>query len=169
MKFHYLLVDDLVGREEFERRVLGKVAESGNLLDARTAAMLVVKDLGRAHIRIRDLKEAPSLACFFAKVLSIGEPREFERSDGTTGLVANVMVGDETGKARLTLWDEKAGGVHELEVGDVLEILGRPKRGGGSRTSPPSLSRRRHARSPALRRWEPPRFPAREGISKSGS
>ncbi len=129
MKFHYLLVDDLVGREEFERRVLGKVAESGNLLDARTAAMLVVKDLGRAHIRIRDLKEAPSLACFFAKVLSIGEPREFERSDGTTGLVANVMVGDETGKARLTIWDEKAGGVHELEVGDVLEILGRPKRG----------------------------------------
>jgi len=51
VKFHYLLVDDLVGREEFERRVLGKVAESGNLLDARTAAMLVVKDLGRAHIR----------------------------------------------------------------------------------------------------------------------
>lgn len=130
MKFHYLLVDDLVGKDEFERRVEEKVTESGDLLDERTAAMLVVKDLGRAHIRIRDLAEAPSLACFFAKVLSVEEPREFERPDGTTGIVANVMVGDETGKAKLTLWDEKAGGVREIEAGDVFEILGRPKGGG---------------------------------------
>lgn len=127
MKFHYLLVDDLLPKEEFERRVEEKVAESGDLLDDRTAAMLVVKDLGRSHIRISDLAAAPSLACFFAKVLSVGEPREIERPDGTPGIVANVTVGDETGRARLTLWDEKAAGVSEIEAGDVLEILGRPK------------------------------------------
>jgi len=127
VKFHYLLVDDLLEKEEFERRVEEKVAESGDLLDERTAAMLVVKDLGRSHIRIRDLAAAPSLACFFAKVLAVEEPREFERPDGTPGLVANVTVGDETGRARLTLWDEKAAGVSEIEAGDVLEILGRPK------------------------------------------
>jgi replication factor A1 len=130
VKFHYLLVDDLVGREEFERQVERKVAESGDLLDERTAAMLVIKDLGRAHVRIRDLKETPSLVCFFAKVLSVGEPKEFERSDGTIGYVANVVVGDETGKARLTFWDEQAHGAHELGAGDVFEILGRPKSGG---------------------------------------
>ncbi|MDK2890805.1 MAG: hypothetical protein PWR21_1437 [Methanoculleus sp.] len=127
MKFHYLLVDDLLPKEEFERRVEEKMAESGDLLDERTAAMLVVKDLGRSHIRIRDLAAAPSLACFFAKVLSVGEPREIERPDGTPGIVANVTVGDETGRTRLTLWDEKAAGVSEIEAGDVLEILGRPK------------------------------------------
>lgn len=127
MKFHYLLVDNLLGKEEFERRVEEKVAESGDLLDEQTAAMLVVKDLGRSHVRIRDLAGASSLACFFGKVLSIEEPREFERPDGTTGLVANVLVGDETGRARLTLWDEKAGGIAEIGVGDVLEVLGRPK------------------------------------------
>ena len=131
MKFHYLLVDDLVGRDEFERRVDAKVAESGDLLDERTAAMLVVRDLDRAHVRIRDLSGTSSLACFFARVLSVEAPREFERSDGTTGIVANVMVGDETGRAKLALWDEKAGGVSEIGVGSVLEILGRPKGGGG--------------------------------------
>ena len=72
MKFHYLLVDDLLGGKEVERLVAEKVAESGDLLDERTAAMLVVKDLGRAHIRIRDLPGASSLVCFFAKVLSVG-------------------------------------------------------------------------------------------------
>ena len=127
MKFHYLLVDDLLDKGEFERRVEEKVAESGDLLDERAAAMLVVRDLGRAHIRIRDLAAAPSLACFFAKVLAVEEPREFERPDGAPGIVANVTVGDETGRARLTLWDEKAAAVSEIAVGDVLEILGRPK------------------------------------------
>lgn len=130
MKFHYRLVDDLLTEDEFERRVEEKVMESGDLLDEQTAAMLVVRDLGRAHIRIRDLTAVTSLACFFAKVLSIGEPREFERPDGTKGLVARVMVGDETGRARLTLWDEKAAAVSELEAGAVVEILGRPKGGG---------------------------------------
>ena len=127
MKFHYLLVDDLLDKGEFERRVEEKVAESGDLLDERAAAMLVVRDLGRSHIRIRDLAAAPSLACFFAKVLAVEEPREFERPDGAPGIVANVTVGDETGRARLTLWDEKAAAVSEIAVGDVLEILGRPK------------------------------------------
>ncbi|MFA7199431.1 MAG: nucleotide-binding protein, partial [Methanoculleus sp.] len=127
MQFHYLLVDDLIAKGEFERKVQEKVAESGDLLDERTAAMLVVRDLGRAHVRIRDLAAAPSLACFFARVLEVVEPREFERQDGTPGIVASVMVGDETGRARVTLWDEKAGGVHEIEAGDVIEVLGRPK------------------------------------------
>jgi len=130
VNFHHLLVDDLIPKEEFERRVEEKVAESGDLLDAQTAAMLVVKDLGRAHVRVREIAGASSLVCFFAKVLDVGEPREFERQDGTTGVVANVTVGDESGRAWLTLWDEKAGGVREIEAGDVLEILGRPKGGG---------------------------------------
>ena len=60
----------------------------------------------------------------------VEEPREFERPDGSPGIVANVIVGDETGRARLTLWDEKAAAVAEIEAGDVLEILGRPKGGG---------------------------------------
>lgn len=130
VKFHYRLVDDLLTEDEFERRVEEKVAESGDLLDEQTAAMLVVRDLGRSHVRIRDLSATTSLACFFAKVLSLQEPREFERPDGRKGLVANVTVGDETGRARLTLWDEKATAVSELEVGAVIEILGRPKCGG---------------------------------------
>jgi replication factor A1 len=127
VNFHYLLVDDLLSKEEFDRRVEEKVAEAGDLLDEQTAAMLVVKDLGRSHVRVRDIGGASSLVCFFAKVLEVGEPKEFERQDGTTGIVANVTVGDETGRARLTLWDEKAASVAEIEAGDVLEILGRPK------------------------------------------
>ncbi len=130
MKFHYALVDDLIDRDEFERRVEEKIAESGDLLDDQTAAMLVVREMGRSHVRIRDLSPASSLACFFARVFSVGAPREFQRSDGTKGMVANLIVGDETGRIRVVLWGEKAEAVHEIETGDALEILGRVRDGG---------------------------------------
>ncbi|RXE57310.1 nucleotide-binding protein [Methanoculleus taiwanensis] len=129
MRFHYLLVDDLIDREAFERQVEERITASGDLLDEQTAAMLVVRDMGRAHVRVQALAPESSLVCFFGKVLSIGKPREFERQDGTKGLVANLLVGDETGRARVVLWDEKAEAAGEIAVGDVLEILGRPKGG----------------------------------------
>ncbi|MDN7025561.1 nucleotide-binding protein [Methanoculleus sp. FWC-SCC1] len=129
MRFHYLLVDDLVTREAFEERVGETIAASGDLLDEQTAAMVVVREMGRAHVKIQDVSAASSLVCFFAKVVSVGAAREFEREDGTTGAVANVVVGDETGRARVVLWDEKAEAVGEIAAGDVLEVLGRPKGG----------------------------------------
>jgi len=132
--FHYRLVDDLFSREEFERCVEEKIAASGDLLDYHTAAMLVVREAGRSHLKIRDLQAASSLVSLFAKVLVVGKPREFERPEGEPGLVSRLTVGDETGEAHLVLWDDKAAAVHEIEVGDVLEIVGRPKR-----TVPPEI------------------------------
>lgn len=55
------------------------------------------------------------------KVVDPGEAREFARRDGTVGLVRSVTLGDETGKIRLTLWNEMA--KMEIEVGDTLEVV----------------------------------------------
>ncbi|MGB4235881.1 MAG: nucleic acid-binding protein [Methanoregulaceae archaeon] len=128
MQFHYALVDDLVSREEFERRVEEKMQECGDLLDEVTAAMVVVYDLGREHVKVRDLSTGSTLSSFFGKVITISPPREFTRKDGDKGWVAHIIVGDETGQARAVLWDEKAAAVAEIEIGDVLEIIG--KQGG---------------------------------------
>jgi replication factor A1 len=123
--FHYALVDDLITKEEFERRVEEKIDECGDLLDEPTAAMLVVGTLGRQHVKIRALSGKSSLFCFFAKVIDKTEPREFDRKDGEKGWVATLLVGDETGTTRVVLWDERAGAVLEIAVGDVLEVIGR--------------------------------------------
>lgn len=128
MQFHYALVDDLISREEFERRVEEKMEECGDLLDEVTAAMVVVHDLGRAHVKIRDLATGSTLSSFFGRVISVSAPREFTRKDGEKGWVAHLILADETGQARAVLWDEKAAAVAEIEAGDVLEIIG--KQGG---------------------------------------
>ncbi len=128
MQFHYALVDDLLSREEFEQRCEDKIKACGDLVDDLTAAMLVVQELGRHHVKCSGLKGKSSLFSFFCKVIAKGEPVQFERADGEKGLVAYLVAGDETGQARLVLWDEKAYATLEIELSDVLEVIGRPAR-----------------------------------------
>jgi len=123
--FHYALVDDLISKEEFERRVEAKIEDCGDLVDEPTAAMLVIGELGRQHVKIRGLGGKSSLFSFFGKVIDKTGPKEFDRKDGEKGLVATLLLGDGTGTTRVVLWDEKAGAAVDIAVGDVLEIIGR--------------------------------------------
>ena len=123
--FHYALVDDLITTEEFERRVDAKIEECGDLVDEPTAAMLVIGELGRQHVKIKGLSGKSSLFSFFGKVVDKTEPKEFDRADGEKGWVATLLLGDETGTTRVVLWDEKAGAAIDVAIGDVLEIIGR--------------------------------------------
>jgi len=123
--FHYALVDDLITKEEFERRVEEKIEECGDLVDEPTAAMMVVGELGREHVKIRGLFAKSSLFSFFGKIIDKTEPKEFDRADGEKGWVATILLGDETGTTRVVLWDQKAGAVLDTAVGEVLEVIGR--------------------------------------------
>ncbi|MDH7592786.1 MAG: hypothetical protein QHG99_00310 [Methanomicrobiales archaeon] len=128
VEFHYPLVADLLKPEEFELRVEERMRESGGLLDERTAAMIVARELGRGHVKISDVPASASICCLFGKVLSVEEPRRIVRADGTESVVGAFEVGDETGRLRCLLWGERAVAVKELEPGEVLEIIGRPSR-----------------------------------------
>jgi replication factor A1 len=123
--FHYALVDDLITKEEFEQRVEVKIEDCGDLVDEPTAAMMVVGELGREHVKIKGLSAKSSLFSFFGKVIDKTEPKEFDRADGEKGWVATLLLGDETGTTRVVLWDEKAGAVLDTAAGDVLEVIGR--------------------------------------------
>lgn len=125
MLFHYALVDDLITKEEFERRVEQKIEDCGDLVDEPTAAMMVIGELGREHVKIKGLGARSSLFSFFGKVIDKTEPKEFDRADGEKGWVATLLLGDETGTTRVVLWDEKAGAALDTMVGEVLEVIGR--------------------------------------------
>ena len=125
MLFHYALVDDLISKEEFERRVEARIEDCGDLVDEPTAAMMVVGELGREHVKIKGLHAKSSLFSFFGKIIDKTEPKEFDRADGEKGWVATIILGDETGTTRVVLWDQKAGAVLDTEIGEVLEVIGR--------------------------------------------
>ncbi|MDR9381894.1 MAG: single-stranded DNA binding protein [Natronomonas sp.] len=56
-------------------------------------------------------------------VLDTGSIRTFDRDDGSEGRVSNLTLGDETGRVRVTLWDERADAATELAPGQSVEIV----------------------------------------------
>jgi replication factor A1 len=126
-------LEDQISENEFESRIEEKVSLMAGLCDRRTAAMLVARELGASEILIKigKIKPETGTVVFTGKVLSISEVREFARSDGSTGRVANMALGDETGTIRVALWDEatdliKSG---DIKVDQCLKIRGLAKEG----------------------------------------
>jgi replication factor A1 len=56
-------------------------------------------------------------------VLDSDSVRTFDRDDGSEGRVSNLALGDETGRVRVTLWDDKADLAEELDAGQSIEII----------------------------------------------
>jgi len=67
--------------------------------------------LGQSDVNVRGL------------VLDTEGVRTFDRDDGSEGKVANLAIGDESGRIRVTLWDERAGRAEELEPGVAVEVV----------------------------------------------
>jgi len=56
-------------------------------------------------------------------VLDTGPVRTFDRDDGSEGRVSNLTLGDETGRVRVTMWDERADRAEELDPGAAVEVV----------------------------------------------
>jgi len=56
-------------------------------------------------------------------VLETESIRTFDRDDGSEGKVANLLLGDETGTVRVTMWDDRADRAAELEPGTAVEVV----------------------------------------------
>jgi replication factor A1 len=73
--------------------------------------------------RIDDLSLGISDVTLVGELLSTEDVRTFDRDDGSEGKVSNLVLGDETGRVRVTLWDEQADRAPELDPGTVVEIV----------------------------------------------
>nr|WP_318526196.1 OB-fold nucleic acid binding domain-containing protein [Methanobrevibacter arboriphilus] len=57
---------------------------------------------------IQEIEEDGEEVDVLGRIITMHDPREFQRDDGTTGLVRSGDLADETGVVRLSFWDEKA-------------------------------------------------------------
>ena len=67
--------------------------------------------LGQSDVSVRGL------------VLGTESVRTFSRDDGSEGKVSNLTLGDESGRIRVTLWDDRADRAEELDSGVAVEIV----------------------------------------------
>src|SRR5665811_994777 len=56
------------------------------------------------------------------KVLDISVVRTFEKKNGSSGRIRNLLLGDATGKISVSLWDEKIDFLGEVNFDETVEV-----------------------------------------------
>ncbi|HMK46950.1 MAG TPA: OB-fold nucleic acid binding domain-containing protein [Methanocella sp.] len=84
------------------------------------AAKITIKD---QLVRIKELKTGMGNVSTRGVILSRQEPKTFNRKDGSIGTLAGLMLGDDTGKIRVTVWDTKIKDLDPFQPGESIELL----------------------------------------------
>jgi replication factor A1 len=71
------------------------------------------------YTQIRDLRAGMKKVNLKAKVHEIPKPAQVHTQFGNTVMVVNALVGDETGKIKLCLWEAQ---INSVAVGDHIEL-----------------------------------------------
>lgn len=118
-----------IPKEEIESKIRFKLMELQDLISKEGAAHIVANELGvnlfefqSQDLKIKEIEAGQNSINTAGKVTNIFEVRSFS-TPNRTGRVANIMVADETGSIRLTIWDENLiEKIKELKQQDILQI-----------------------------------------------
>jgi replication factor A1 len=118
-----------LSEDEVNQKIKAKLKQLPGLISEEGAAHIVANELG---VKLFDIGEKLQIKNIFAgmrnvdvigKVLQKYEVREFSKGE-TSGKVANLLIGDETGVVRVVLWQKQADLMSQLKEGDVVKIRG---------------------------------------------
>jgi len=79
-----------------------------------------LEDMIYVNKKIGDLEEDDRNIKVIARIIDLQDPTEFQRQDGTSGVVRGMEIGDDTGSIRVSLWDDKTDIIYE--IGDGIKI-----------------------------------------------
>ncbi|MEM0127575.1 MAG: single-stranded DNA-binding protein [Thermoplasmatales archaeon] len=69
--------------------------------------------------KVKDLNSGSKRVTVLAKVLSVGEPKEIQTRYGEKKTVTEAVLGDDTGKVTMSLWEEQA---KQIENGSNIMV-----------------------------------------------
>jgi len=114
--------------DEIEERIAEIARREG--ISEHAAAVMLAEELGvnlegkEELLHIADLVPGMTGVNIVARIMRKYPPREYQKRDGSTGRVANLIIYDSTGRTRLVLWDNLVGKYYdELKPGDVIKII----------------------------------------------
>ncbi len=81
-----------------------------------------VGELKPSRIKIGELEAGMDALEVLGRVVDVSKVREFARADGSKGKVATLVIGDETGTTRVSLWDGAAEFANQMKSGDVVRV-----------------------------------------------
>lgn len=118
--------------DKVRQLIAEKQEELSGLVSEEGAAYIVARELGlnmiresRKQLKVKNLVSGLRSVDLVARVVRVFEERQFER-DGNKGSVINLLLGDETGTVRLSLWNQETALVKEgkLQEGASVKVSG---------------------------------------------
>ncbi|MFB6159032.1 MAG: DUF2240 family protein [Candidatus Nanohalobium sp.] len=118
--------------DEVKDEIDEKMEEFSGLVSEEGAAHLVAKEYGvqvaeegAEDLKIDNIVPDMRKVHLTARVVGVSDLNTFERDeDEEDGKVQNLVLGDDTGTIRVTLWDEQTEIAEKIEEGDPIEIAG---------------------------------------------
>jgi len=117
-----------INRKNVEEKIKRLARE--HEISEHAAALMLAEELNvkvereEEGLHISDLVPGMSGTNLVVGVLQKFKPREYQRKDGTRGVVANLIIYDSTGQARLVLWDSAVRKYYnELNPGDIIKVI----------------------------------------------
>ncbi|MCW1296133.1 MAG: OB-fold nucleic acid binding domain-containing protein [Candidatus Parvarchaeota archaeon] len=117
---------------EIKKKIEDKVKELSGLISEKGAALIIANELniklnkGKIKTRVLIQSLVPGLkdVVVMGRVLKIYKPREFEKGK-IKGKVGGFLLGDETGKARVVIWDDRNKLIEQGEIkeGDIIKVI----------------------------------------------
>ena len=120
-----------INHEKLIEKVEKKYEELSGLITKEGAAYLVARELGLTlpsvvhRLQIKNILPGMRNVNVIGRIFKISPINEFERANGSKGKVVNLFVGDETGYARLPLWNDQVKLVEDgdINLGDTIQIV----------------------------------------------
>jgi len=116
--------------DDVNRKILNKRQELSNLVSKDGAAYILAKELGldlfektKRRLEIKNVVAGIKNLNINARVQRIFPAREFEYK-GRKSKVANIILGDQSGTIRMSLWDTQISLLDKLKQGQAVEIFG---------------------------------------------
>lgn len=125
------IVDETeLDEDEVKQQVEEKMEEFEGLVSEEGAVHLVAKENGvqvagasNQDLKIENVVPDMRKVNLKARVVTITDMNTFERDDDEEdGRVQNLVLGDDTGTVRVTLWDDQTEIADKVEEGDPIEI-----------------------------------------------
>lgn len=121
-----------LSEDDLKEKIDEKMDEFEGLVSEEGAVHLVAKEHGielaeeaSEDLKIENIVPDMRKVVVKGRVLNVSDMNTFERDDDEEdGRVQNILLGDDTGTIRVTLWDDQTEIAENVDEGDVIEMAG---------------------------------------------
>jgi ssDNA-binding replication factor A large subunit len=122
-----------INRDELKEKIKKRHDGLEGFVSMEGAAYLVAKELGvnmlsseKRKLDIKNIVTGMRNVSVAGRLFRISNTVDFKKSNGNSGRVANIFIGDRTGFVRMPLWNDQVKMLDEgsINIGDVVQVSG---------------------------------------------